>query len=477
MPSSGAVPGRPANRRLRVFIALLGACAGLLAAAPAQGQAFQIGLTDSLFANADAGTAAHWLDRARGARAKTILLGAQWVSIAPAHRPRGFNPANPADPAYNWGTLDREVRQVRARGMRPAILVGQAPAWAEGRNRPSTTVAPGATWKPRPKALKKFALAIARRYSGGFRNLPRVRYFQLWAEPNLSVYLTPQWRHGRPVGALHYRRMLNAFYAGIKSVRRSNKVITGGTAPYGDAKGGQRMQPATFWRALLCLKGRRRLVRTRCREPAHFDIAAHNPINVGRPTRSASHPDDVSTPDIGTIRRILRKARRAGTLRPRRAKPIWATEIWWDSRPPDPRGVPIRRHARWLEESFYVLWRQGVKTVIWFQIRDAAGGPGSWAATQQTGLYTIGNRPKPALRAFRFPFVADRLGTRRVRLWGIAPRRGGVRVQIRRGGGWRGLRRLRAGKDRVFTGVVRLRGGGKLRARARGRTSLVWRLR
>ena len=50
-------------------------------------------------------------------------------------------------------------------------------------------------------------------------------------------------------------------------------------------------------------------------------------------------------------------------------------------------------------------------------------------------------------------------------------------MQIRRRGGWTGLRRLRAGKDRVFTGVVRLRGDAELRARARGRTSLVWRLR
>ena len=265
MPFSGAVPGRSASHRLAACIALLGACAGLLAAWPAQGKAFQLGLTDNLFADINAGKAGRWLDRARGARARTILLGAQWVSIAPANRPRGFNPANPADSAYDWGTLDRQVRQVRARGMRPAILVGQAPAWAEGPNRPSTTVAAGGTWKPKPKALGQFARAIARRYSGSFGTLPRVKHWQLWAEPNLSVYLTPQWRRGRPVGAFHYRRMLNAFYAGIKSVRRSNKVITGGTAPYGDLRGGQRMQPATFWRALLCLKGRRKLVRTRCR--------------------------------------------------------------------------------------------------------------------------------------------------------------------------------------------------------------------
>ena len=445
----------------------------MLAAFPAPGKAFQLGLTDSVYADPNGATSAFWFGKTAKARAGLVLLSAQWVSIAPATRPAGFDPANPGSPAYNWGTLDREVRQARRRGRRVAILVGQAPAWAEGRGRPSTTVAAAATWKPKPAALKQFARAIARRYSGGFGGLPRVRYWQLWAEPNLSIYLTPQWRRGRPVGALHYRKMLNAFYGGIKSVRRSNKVITGGTAPYGDARGGQRMQPATFWRTLLCLKSRR-LHRTRCRNPAHFDIAAHNPINVGGPERHARNFDDISTPDIGRLRRIIRKARRSGTLRPRGDKPIWATEIWWDSRPPDPRGVPARRHARWVAQSFYVLWRQGVRTVIWFQVRDAASG-GNYAATLQTGLFLRSGKPKLAYRAFRFPFVADRLGGRRVRLWGMAPSRGGVRVQIRRGGRWRGLVRLGAERDRVFTGVVRLRGGAKLRARADGETSLIWR--
>jgi hypothetical protein len=288
--------------------------------------------------------------------------------------------------------------------------------------------------------------------------LPRVDRFQLWAEPNLALYLSPQWKHGKPVGATHYRTMLNAFYAGVKSSNPGALVLTGGTAPYGDpGHSGKRMQPVTFWRALVSQK-------------VSFDVAAVNPINVGAPTRHALNKEDISTPDIARLRKVLRKGRRH--IQPGGA-PIWATEIWWDSRPPDPHGIAVRKHARWLAQSFYVLWKQGVSSVVWFQIQDQAANP-DLASTFQTGLFFANGEPKPAYDAYRFPFVGDRLGKATVRVWGEAPGAGGVEVQRKRGGGWKTIKRLNAGTNRVFTGNIRLRGGAKLRARSGGETSLVW---
>jgi hypothetical protein len=476
MRCCAAVPGRRARARLSRFLATASAVVALvLVAAPAAG-AFELGLTDPTFDSPDPGTRSSWLNRAVDARVGVVLLGATWSAIAPAVPPAGFNPEDPGSPAYSWGTLDAAAQEATSRGLRVAILVGQAPVWAEGPNRPSTRVAASGTWKPDPAALRQFAGAIATRYSGGFVGpsgpLPRVRYWQLWAEPNLSVYLTPQFKGRREVAASHYRKMLNAFYSGIKSVSASNRVITGGTAPYGDLPGGQRTQPALFWRALLCLKGQK-LRPKRCRNPARFDIAAHNPINVGGPRRHAQSRNDISTPDFRRLKRILAKARRTGRVKPRGKKPLWATEIWWDSKPPDPRGVPQRRHARWLEESFYLLWKQGLKVVVWFQIRDAAPDP-SFGSTYQTGLFLDDGTPKLAYKAFRFPFVAERLGKRTIRVWGMAPSPGGVLVQRKAMGGWRTVKRLGAGGDRVFVGKIRLRGSAKLRAQADGETSLAW---
>jgi hypothetical protein len=439
----------------------------LALAAPAHAtRGLDLGLTDGLFESSDPGTRSTWLDHTVDARADDVILGAVWRSIAPANPLPGFEPSNPNDPEYSWGTLDAAVQGATSRGLKVTIVVTQAPDWAEGRHRHGN--APAGTWKPSPKKLKAFAKAIAKRYEG------QVRHFQLWAEPNLSTYLTPQWRHGHPIGPLHYRKMLNAFYAGVHSVDMHDEVLTGGTAPYGDPGTGSRMQPAMFWRTLLCLKGHK-LATGKCPKPAHFDIAAHNPINVGKPTRHALNRDDISTPDIGKLKRILRRAQHTRRALPKGKKPIWATEIWWDSKPPDPNGIPSRRHARWLEEALYVLWKQGVKSVTWFQIRDQAPNP-NYSSTFQTGLFLLNGSPKPAYRAFRFPFVGDRAGRHRVRLWGEAPGAGDVTVQRKRHGGWHTIKHLHAGPNRVFTGKAHLSGKVTLRVRSQGETSLAWKV-
>lgn len=461
------MPAGRANRRLGLALAGLAALVVLATSRDAEAaRGLDLGLTDGMYASANADQRTVWLDRTRDAGASHVLLNAIWRVIAPPTRPAGFDARDPANPAYAWGTLDSAVRDAQSHGLDVSILVGQAPDWAEGPHRPSAERAPQGTWKPNPAAIRDFAVAIATRYSGSFVDpnallggpLPRVTRFQLWAEPNLSVYLTPQWKDKQPKSAGHYRAMLNAFYEGINAANPAALVITGGTAPYGDpGRRGKRVQPGIFWRSLVS-------------EPVRFDIAATNPINVGAPTRHAANREDISTPDIGKLSKILRKGRRQ--IQPGNP-PIWATEVWWDSRPPDPGGIGLRQHARWLAQSFYVLWRQGVRSVTWFLIRDQARG-GNFAATVQSGLYFRDGRAKPALRAFRFPFVGDRLSSSKVRVWGEAPRPGKVKVERKRGGGWTKIKRFHAGSNRVFTGTVHLRGEAQIRAVGSGETSLVW---
>jgi hypothetical protein len=475
---------RPLRTGTALALFALFAVVALLApaAAPAR-PPFQLGLTDPLFLAPAPAERALWLDRAADAGARSVLLSASWTGIAPSERSSSFDPSDPADPAYDFAALDAAVRDARARGLAPLLLATGAPSWAEGANRPADSAkAPPGSWKPRPRQLQLFGTALAERYSGDFDGgagagtLPRVRDFQLWAEPNLATYLTPQFRGERPVAARHYRKMLRAFYAGVHSASGRNRVITGGTAPYGDIphNSARRTQPALFWREVLCLEGRR-LKKRSCKRPAKFDVLAHHPINVGGPLRKARNQDDVSTPDIGKLRRILRTAQRTGRALPRRpAKPIWATELWWDTRPPDPHGVPEQRHARWMAQSFHLLWRQRVERVIWFPIRDQPA-TGSFASTVQSGLYTHGGEPKLARRAFAFPFVAERR-RRKAKLWGVAPNRGRVLIESRRRGGWKRVGALRArGASRVFTGRLAVGRGAKLRAVQDGERSLPYR--
>jgi hypothetical protein len=464
---------------LAVLVAALWAAPTPAAAAP---RGLQLGLADASFASRDPALREGSLAAARGAGARLALLVASWAGIAPKKPAARFDGGNPADPAYDWASLDASVRGAVAHGLRPVLEVEFAPAWAQGPGRPPGLDGP---WLPQPGALGLFARALAARYSGGFVDpanpaagpLPRVRWFEIWSEENLSQHLNPLWEGTSLVGPWNYREMLNAAYAGIHSASPGARVIAGGLAPYGDARvGGSRVPPVWFWRSLLCLRGAR-LRPLACPEPAHFDIAAHNPIDVHGPDVGAISPLDVSTPDLGRLTAIVDRAVRTKRALPARPKPFWAPEIWWDSNPPDPGGVPLGRQARWLEEALFRLWRQGVSAVIWWYLRDQDPGTAGYAATQQSGLLFLDGRPKPAYRAFRFPFVAHRAGRGRVLLWGVAPRPGRLVVERRSRRGWAPLARPSAGRGRVFLARVEAAGSLRLRARQGRRTSLPWRVR
>ena len=118
---------------------------------------------------------------------------------------------------------------------------------------------------------------------------------------------------------------------------------------------------------------------------------------------------------------MLNAAVRAGHVRSKGKPRFWVTEFSWDSKPPDPQGVPTVLHTRWVAEALYRMWLNGVSLVTWFSIRDQPLA----ASYYQSGLFYRGgtvaaDRPKPALRAFRFPFVGfvERGG---VRVWGRTP--------------------------------------------------------
>lgn len=473
-------------RRATLVLVLAGLALGAVPAGAAGApRGLELGVTDPALTGSDATLREEWMARAESARANLALLGVNWSRIAPAHRPPGFDAADPADPAYRWEDLDAAVRSAAAHGVQPLLAIDVAPAWAEGPNRPSLALAPAGTWLPQPVELGSFARALATRYSGSFVDpaypgagaLPPVRYFQIWEEPNLAVHLNPTWEGRRLVAPRLYREMINAAYAGIHGADPGARVIAGGLSPYGDAfAGGSRIPPVWFWRALLCLRGAK-LQPATCPDPAHFDIAAHNPINVGGPRSSAFSPLDASTPDIGRLTPIVRRAVATGRALPTGPKPFWATEIWWDSSPPDPAGVPLRRHARFVAKSLFELWRQGVGAVIWWYLRDQTPGAAGFGATQQSGLFYRDGRPKPAYRAFRFPFVAIRGRHGRILLWGKAPAPGRLVVERRTRRGWAPLARPVAGSGRVF--LTRIDAGGRFKARARqGReVSLPWQVR
>ncbi len=412
----------------------------------------------------------------RAAGATFARLSVNWDQVAPEGKdvPSGFEPRNPGDPRYRWQTLDDEIRAAHAAGLRVILDIQGAPLWARGKldYRGNRYDGP---FEPSPSALADFATAAATRYGGSFGGLPRVRYWQVWNEPNLTAYLVPLEKKGRLYSPLWYRSMVNAMADAVHAVHRDNVVVAGGLAPFGvEESSYQGISPLAFMRALLCMSAGSD-PRPTCDDKVSFDVWAHHPYTFGGPTHRAAKRDDVSLGDLGRMRQLLLAAARAGHIRTRGALRFWVTEFSWDTDPPDPKGVPIRLQTRWVAEALYRMWKADVSLVAWFLVRDQpydAGNP--YLHPFQSGLYyrraggIAADRPKPTLEAFRFPFVAFRAPRGEAAVWGRTPPGAGRRVVVeeRVGSRWVARATLTANRDGIFAGRVRAASrNGSLRAR------------
>ena len=414
-----------------------------------------------------------WLERAKSARAGIIRLTVDWRQTT---RNKPTHPANPADPAYGFGRLDAAVRSVKRKGLDVLLSVHRAPPWFEGAH-PPRGIKPGA-WKPNPVAYGQFGKALARRYSGHFQDLPRVRYFEVWSEPNLTQFLAPQWKRKRAFAPKRYRQLLNHLYAGVHKVQRKATVIAGATSPFGDPRkhqlypGHPRMQPMVFLRTVLCLNHKLRRAR-KCKPKPHLDAVSTHPINLEHGPRYKSHDkNDSQVANFSRVRKMVKRAKRAKTIRPKGRKQLWVTESGFLSNPPNPNGVRPKKHARWVAEGIYLLWKQGASVVLNLNLRDPAYDPkhvpsGQWT----TGIYFHSGLPKPALKAFKFPFVTHRKSAKTVKAWGTAPVGGKVQIQQKRHGQWRTRKRFNVGPGQVFNKSIRVRGRATLRARVGTTTS------
>jgi hypothetical protein len=361
---------------------------------------------------------------------------------------------------YDWSGLDESLRLVRSHGLTPLVYVTAAPSWAR------RTIA--GVERPDPVQFGAFALAAVRRYSGETRELPRVRLWQAWNEPN--KIRGPEYTDG---AASWYRKMVNAFAASVHS-ESGNLVVAGGLSPFGSPTV---VAPLAFMRSVLCLAPA-----PRCSEAAHFDVWATDPYTAGGPTHHAYQPNDVSLGDLPEMKALLDEGVQEGRIVSNGPVRFWVTEFSWDSDPPDPAGVPVELQGRWVAEALYRMWKAGVSLVTWFTLRDRPVRTSPY----QAGLYFSGaspdqDRPKPALTAFRFPFVAfARNG--RVTIWGRTPRGAAEAVVIeqrkRSGVGWRAVATLDANRAGIFQAALPADGDGDLRARvpASGAKSLPFSL-
>jgi hypothetical protein len=434
-----------------------------------------------LTSGSPSGTLGQWIEKADEVGAQIVRIPVLWCAVAPSQPPSKLHAENPNWSGYDWGQLDTQVLDLTVEGFRVMITVSCAPTWAQGAD-PAKSATPF-TWKPSATALGEFATALTTRYDGNYPNLadpgtvlPKVSIWQAWNEPNLNLELSPQWTRTAkgtylPASPAIYRSLLNAFYTSAKAVSSSNYVIAAGTAPYGDPPGGYRMSPVTFDQYLDCLNTSDKKVG--CSDPPHFDAIDHHPYAIGGPEAHAPNAADATVPDIYKLARVLNVAEHDHTALPAGKKAIWITEISWNTTPPTAGNVPIQQAARWTEQALYVLWKQGVSTVLWYRIADEPSAPNAYI-NSNSGLYFMDGEAKPGATAFRFPFLSNRRNKTTIVAWGRAPQAGQLSIERQTKTGWTVLTHFTVRQLEVFQLRLRLKGKATLRAVLGTNTSLTW---
>ncbi len=251
------------------------------------------------------------------------------------------------------------------------LLVDGAPAWAQRCQAPPGVQA--TALRPGPGGARRLRHGGRAPLQRQLRRAAPGPYWQGLNEPNLSLFFYPQYDGDKPVSPHLYRTLINAFYAAIKAVDSSNMVIAAGLGPIAVPQIHDRPDalhpPAALHDGAQAPRAdegelRRRRPLRHLRHPPLHDRRAH-PRRWDRTTSSSA---------------TWRSCRRCcgpptgpdGSRAAFAHTPLWITEFSWDSKPPDPGGLPMKILTRWTAEALYRAWRVGVEP---FLLVQPAGRP------------------------------------------------------------------------------------------------------
>jgi hypothetical protein len=316
------------------------------------------------------------LDQVRSTHATIVRTLVTWPNIA-AKRPA--NAADPFDPAYNFNDLDEFVRNTQVRDMEVIITLWGTPKWANG----------GKTPNYMPTKLSDFtafARAVASRYSGRYPGYPYVRFFSIWNESNLQLFLAPQFdARGKSVAPKNYAKLAAAGYAGIKAGNPSAKVAVGSTSSAGRDKplAGKSATHSPGRFAQLVAAANPRL---------KFDAWAQHPYPVPANQKPLQK---VKWPNV-TLSAFPRFEKSLDTWFKRKNVRIWITEYGHEVKQDgEPKGVSRAQQAAYAAQALAVAKADPrVDMFIWFVFRDHP------TSLWQSGLRTRTGAAKPSLARF-----------------------------------------------------------------------------
>ncbi len=301
-----------------------------------------------------------------------LQLQLDWSKIATSEPPR-YLKRTPG--AYAWpAAVDRAVREAEEHDMEIALTLVNTPSWANGGRSPQHA--------PTDEVeFARFAQAASRKY-------PSVRFWMIWAEPNLEGRFLPM-PPGSAVGPRKYADVLDAAYVALKKQSRRNRIIGGMTWTSGI------IRPKYFIEAMVRSNGR----------PPRMDFYGHNPF-------STRYPDLIDKPaaratrdfnDIDSLHRNVRSKYKGSYYQYRKDTPrLWLSEYTVQS---DRNSRAFNFHvsreeqAQWLKRAYEIADDNDYVYLLgWFNLLDE---PTSVEFGLTTGLMTHAGERKPSFSAYR----------------------------------------------------------------------------
>ncbi|MDQ3677677.1 MAG: hypothetical protein M3401_12890, partial [Actinomycetota bacterium] len=398
---------------MRVFrISLLAAALWLLFAASAGASATQSLTFEAPRDLEDAAKRPAALKELESLGVGSLRVIVQWSRVAPdsnAPQKPNFDATNPA--AYNWSRYDPVLAEAKARGWRVLVTIsGPVPKWATKYKRDNLT-------RPDANAFGDFVTAIGRKYGA------QVNLWSIWNEPNQPQFLRPQYaKGGKPQSPAMYRKLFQAATRGFERAGQADDtILIAETSPRGHTRV---VAPLTFLRGMLCLNANYRK-RSACAGLDADGYAHHAYTTRQGPFFVPPRRNDVTIGVLSRLTKAIDRAAKAKALPGR--LPIYLTEFGTQSLPDTQQGVSLTNQVKFRSIAERLAYHNPrVVTFSQYLLTDSEPtGPKEYGGFE-SGLRFSNGKPKPSLRSFPLPLAVQRVGSKRVSIWGLVRPAGAV---------------------------------------------------